>query len=125
MKKLTVMAACAALLLGGGCFLKANQNGNFVMDKLIETISASTEGEGDGPNGYYSDRSGKPKDCTIYQCCNARGQVIIENGSEAECRAKASANVGWSYYSVKGLKDKCPKDGDGCWVYTCSLKNLK
>ena len=49
MKKLTVMAACAALLLGGGCFLKANQMNN---ELLSENLVAFSENVYEAPYGY-------------------------------------------------------------------------
>ena len=43
MKKKTLFAAAAALLISGGLFMKANQVYNINVDELIETVTASAD----------------------------------------------------------------------------------
>ena len=109
------MVVCAALLLGGGCFLKANQ----MNLSLLENIEAFTEGGG----GEYSDfppvpnAVNSPSYCTLYLYSTASGQMSTEDEQYV-------ISLGVSYQKVEGLHDKCAnkEKNSTCYPYPCRTK---
>lgn len=65
---------------------------------------------------FYEHLLGKPDECTLYKHVKANGEVKV---SETEL------NLGteWTVTSLTGLKEKCPKSGGGCTVYSCRETN--
>ncbi len=80
MKKLTVMAACAALLLGGGVFVKSMYANNDVKQVMSIEVLAMTECEAEVHCGcgYYVKCYGKRK-------CESEYSWVICDGKESHC----------------------------------------
>jgi hypothetical protein len=79
------------------------------------------DGEGSNNSGsgnmyYYTDKQGKPENCTLYKFVNANGSVQYSDST-------AGFGAGWTWSKVSGIKELCPKTGKGCTVYSCHVTN--
>lgn len=135
MKKKMVYVA-AALIIGAvtvfnvKTVLDANRNYDLAMTS-IDALSEDGEGESGESGGgsgdqesnehgsgqfFYEDRKGKPDFCTLFRYIHINGQIV-----NAEKEQSLSAE--WTLIKVEGLKDKCPKEGNGCTAYSCQSTN--
>ena len=90
-------------------------------DLALANIEALADDEGSNNNGgnpfYYEHLLGQPKECTLYKYFNGNGSVHYDESGELELGA------GWTVINVKGVKELCPKSGNGCTVYSCQETN--
>lgn len=133
MKKKMIYVA-AALVLGAVTVfnVKTVLDANRTYDLTMTSIDALSENGGGGNESgespdqesnnegsgifFYEHREGKPAKCRIYRHVHISGSVqYSEDGS--------SLGLGWKATQVTGLIETCPKDGDGCTVYSCQTTN--
>lgn len=82
----------------------------------FETEALGNNGEGDGYR--YPEASGKAQECTMYVYVDLNTHASITLDSESP---EFDASAQYTKYIKEGLKDKCPRRGNGCNPYTCSL----
>ena len=105
MKKLTVMAACAALLLGGGVFMKVNMMNNGLIDSNVEALSWEEQ-----VYVVYEGGSGMVEDHDANQWANSYSSW--DGGADAAAsNGGVSANVSFS----RGCM--CIVDQQWCNIY--------
>lgn len=128
MKK-KMLFVVAALIIGAVTVfnVKTVLDANRTYDLAMTSIDALSE-DGEGENGdqesnnhgsgkfFYEHLQGRPDDCTLYRYINMNGQIIYS-------KDKLSLGAEWKSSKGKGLKENCPKDGNGCTAYTCQATN--
>ncbi|WP_026472935.1 hypothetical protein [Alkaliflexus imshenetskii] len=65
----------------------------------------------------YPDLAGSPQFCTLYAKYDASGRIVQTSETKLE------AQGGFTISLVTGVKEKCPKKGNGCTVYSCRQTN--
>ena len=129
----TKMIYVAALVLGAvtvmnvKTVLEANRTYDLAMTS-IDALSEDGENSGDGGSVdqesndegsgmfFYKHRTGKPDYCTLYRHTHIDGTVQYSESS-------TSLGANWTRSKVGGLKEKCPKEGNGCTAYSCRQTN--
>ena len=115
MKKRTLIAVAAALLLSGGVFMKVNQVYNIRIDALIETVTAGADPTG-GPDGHYgafAPMSGKQQkeSCSLY---------VIKNGDRTYCSNRQDTPGDSRCCGVvSGERWWCMAGKESCVVWVC------
>jgi hypothetical protein len=66
----------------------------------------------------YPDKAGEPKFCTLYAKVDVYGKIV--STSEAPI---GQVQAGYSVTQVTGVKERCPRKGNGCTVYSCQKTN--
>ena len=66
----------------------------------------------------YPDKAGSPKFCTLYAKVDVYGKIV--STSEAPI---GQVQAGYSVTQVTGVKESCPRKGNGCTVYSCRQTN--
>ncbi len=81
---------------------------------------AQAQGENNSNWGglfHYPDKGGNPKFCTLFVKMDLSGNIIETSEDIIE------AGVGFTVSKVGGLKENCPRSGNGCTVYSCRVTN--
>lgn len=89
-----------------------NVNKQMILSNLDALAEQESNNEGSG-KFFYKHLLGQPKDCIMYKHVKVDGSVKY-TGEEVDLGAE------WSVSRIDGVKEKCPKKGDGCTVYECS-----
>lgn len=95
----------------------------YVTLKSLQTISQDENGNNSqesNNNGsglfFYEHLQGSPQECTLYRNVNINGQIEISSSSR-------DGEIGWTSIKISGIKELCPKKGEGCTVYSCRQTN--
>lgn len=83
-------------------------------DLLLENIEALARNESGGGH-RYPDLAGKPEDCTLY--IYKKGGITVAKGDSENPSYEGKAE--YTKEKKEGLKDKCPREGNGCDPYSC------
>lgn len=80
---------------------------------LSQESGGNTESNNHGSGMFfYEHLKGKPEVCTLYRNVHVDGKVEISSTDRG-------GEVNWSSSRVEGMRERCPKDGNGCTVYSC------
>lgn len=83
-------------------------------DLFMENIEALGRGENGGGH-RYPDLAGKPQSCTLY--VYMKGGVTVGKGEGENPNYEGKAE--YIKIKVEGIKDLCPREGNGCDPYSC------
>ena len=129
MKKKIIIASATVLFAVATVFnmnlLQGNSVGDVSLDAIAVMAQAQGEPTGNGNNNSnmgglfnYPNLSGSPQFCTLYAKVDMSGRIV--STSEAPM---GQVEGGFSVTTVTGVKERCPRKGDGCTVYSCTQTN--
>lgn len=98
--------------------LESNHDYDLTMasiDALSESGGQESNNEGSGIF-FYQKLTGDPDFCTLFRYKHLNGEII-------NSETVLSLDAEWTFSQVEGVKEKCPKKGDGCTVYSCQTTN--
>lgn len=81
---------------------------------LLDNIEALATIEGEGGD-RYPDLAGKPEFCTMY--IYKKAGITVAKGENVN--PSYEGNAEYTKEKKEGLKDKCPREGNGCNPYSC------
>jgi hypothetical protein len=109
-----IMATALVATINVGLNLHKNSVLSPTFLSKIEAITQESNNSGSGIY-FYQHKLGEPKECTLYKHVHVNGSV--------QYGTSASVGAGWTSVEVEGIKELCPKDGNGCTVYSCHVTN--
>ena len=126
MKKKMIYVVAALMISAVAVFnvitvLEANHVYDLTMTS-IDALSENGDGEDQESNDhgsgkiFYETLRGKPDNCILYRNVHISGRIVY---TEKE----ASLGGDWVSSKTEGMRDKCPRDGNGCTAYTCQTTN--
>jgi hypothetical protein len=112
-----VLAVAIVATINVGLSLKKNNSS--LLTLYQSDVLASGEGSNNSGTGnmyYYEHKLGEPKECTLFKYVNI-------NGSAEYSEKELTLDGNWTRFTVSGMKETCPKNGNGCTVYSCHVTN--
>jgi ABC-type antimicrobial peptide transport system permease subunit len=112
---IAIMAISLVAIINVGLNLHKNSvlSALFLSKSNVEAITQESNNSGSGIY-FYQHRLGKPDDCILYKHVHINGNIEYSTSN-------ISNGIGWTVVQVEGIKELCPKNGNGCTVYSCHV----
>lgn len=120
MKKLISILGIAVciIVLFVNVIISSSDESIFSSLRLLQLSAIADDVEsnnaGNGNPFYYTHLLGDPKECSLYKNVHINGTIEYTESSVA-------LGTEWTSTPVKGIKELCPKSGNGCQVYSCRI----
>ena len=117
MKK-KIFMLCVALVVSAIAVVYCSiYKNHLTVDLVCGNLYALTRGE--SQNFRYPDKSGKAVFCTYYLYIDMKTNGKVSESETENSELDAEVGITLRKEKKEGLKDRCPKKGNGCNPYSC------
>lgn len=119
MKKITLIAAAAALVLCGGVFVKVNNSSKMLIRNIVDAVAQTENTIWD-----YPDQLQDKKTCTMYIFHSNKyaWEVAVDENDIESLKYWGYRTQDWYSAGTKnGKRIDCTGVGFGCTPFSCSL----